>query len=506
MGRIYGCLFFIAFLAIVPCYGSCGADSVSGQARIGPYPNVIIIVADDLGYGDLSSYGHAMIRTPNIDRLAAEGMRFTDYYVTSGVCTPSRASLMTGSYPIRVGLASGYSPHEKMPFEEKQILPYGVLFPFSDCGLHPDEFTIADLLKAQGYATGHIGKWHLGHRVPFLPTKQGFDYYFGIPYSNDMGNNNYDGLKEGFISAPTPLYRNERVVEVNPDQSLLTRRYAEESVDFITEHRNKPFFLYLAHTMPHMPVAASHNFAGQSAHGIYGDAIEEIDWSVGYIMRHLHDLDLEENTIIIFTSDNGAATWKDEGGWAWTADWDGRKNRRERGYKSGSNQPLRGAKGTTWEGGMRVPFLARWPGHIPAGTTAPQMVTSMDILPTIASIVQTQLPADRTVDGYNILPILSGDPGAKTPYEAFYYYRYERLQAVRSGEWKLHVFRPGVGATSLLYNLKDDIGETTDVSEKYPDVVKQLEELAGKSRFRLGDIVTGRVGQNLRPLGRLSPE
>lgn len=494
------CTYSICFLLLFHGVVSSGSSASNDPVRP---PNVIIILADDLGYGDLSAYGHPVIKTPHLDRMVAEGMRFTDYYVTSGVCTPSRASLMTGSYPIRVGLASGYAPHEKVDVAGEKVLPYGVLFPFSDFGLHPDELTIADVLKEAGYVTGHIGKWHLGHRAPFLPTKQGFDYYFGIPYSNDMGNNNYDGLKSGAISGPTPLYRNERVVETDPDQSLLTRRYTEEAIDFIAEHRREPFFLYLAHTMPHMPVAASYNFAGRSPHGIYGDAVEELDWSVGHILSYLQDQGLDKNTLVIFTSDNGAATWNDLGGWAWTPDWDGRKDRRERGYKSGSNKPLRGAKGTTWEGGMRVPFIARWPERIAAGTVANQLVTSMDLLPTLAAITNRELPSHRKLDGHDIRPVLFGDAGAKSPYQAFYYYRYERLQAVRNGKWKLHVFRPESGETTLLYNLEDDIGETTDVSAKHPDVVKELQRLANIARHQLGDVVTGRIGKDLRPIGDL---
>lgn len=486
---------------------SAGVVAAQNQAKKkDPPPNVIIIVADDLGYGDLGCYGHPSIKTPHLDRMASEGMRLTDYYVTSGVCTPSRASMMTGSYPIRVGLAAGYRPNEKVGIEGKKTFAYGVLFPYSEYGLHPEELTIADVLKTRGYVTGHIGKWHLGHRAPFLPTRQGFDYYFGIPYSNDMGNNDYDVLKTGFISGPTPLYRNENVVELNPDQSLLTRRYVEEAIDFITANRQKPFFLYLAHSMPHMPVAASPHFKGRSAYGLYGDAVEELDWSVGYLLRHLDELNLDDNTIVMFTSDNGAAVWKGDGGWAWTRDWDGRNTRREMAYPSGSNLPLRGSKGTTWEGGMRVPFVVRWPGNIPAGKTTDQLVSSMDILPTIAAITGARLPTDRIIDGHNIRSILSGDPTSKSPYEAFYYYQYERLQAVRSGEWKLHLFRPETGDTTLLYNLKEDIGETNDLSAKYPGEVKRLQHLAEKARYNLGDAVTGAAGKHLRPVGTLIPE
>lgn len=466
-------------------------------------PNIIIIFTDDQGYGDLASYGHPTLNTPNTDRMAEQGMRFTDFYVTSGVCTPSRASLLTGSYPIRVGFGAGYNPNDDLDLGGDELLLMGVLFPFSEYGLHPNEYTIANLLKDQGYATGHIGKWHLGHHPPFLPTQQGFDYYFGIPYSNDMGHINFGEGFQNFVSGPTPILRNDEVIEVDPNQSLLTRRFAEESVDFITKHRDEPFFLYLAHVMPHVPIAASYHFEGKSAHGLYGDVIEEIDWSVGYILNHLEKLRLDENTIVMFTADNGASVWEGEGGWVWTPDRDGRPTRRELNYLSGSNAPLRGAKHSTWEGGFRVPMLVRWPGNIPAGAVADQLTTTMDILPTIAAITGGQLPEDRIIDGHNIWPILSGDSGASSPYEAFYYYRYDRLQAVRSGNWKLHLFRPEEGRTTLLYDLDEDIGETTDVSEANPDVVKRLKQLADKARRDLGDVVTGHIGENNRPVGKL---
>ncbi|MFH5833317.1 sulfatase [Halalkalibaculum sp. DA384] len=497
----------IGFSILLPVFMLLGVsgnvEALQSQTKDNRSPNIIIIFADDLGYGDLSSYGHPTIKTPNLDRLAEEGMRFTDFHVTSGVCTPSRASLLTGSYPIRVGLASGYIPGREQDIGGKKILPWGVLIPLSEYGLHPDEFTIADYLKKEGYTTGHIGKWHLGHHPPFLPTRQGFDYYFGIPYSNDMGHNNYSFIKDGFISGPTPILRNEKVIEVDPDQSLLTRRYADEAIDFITKHREKPFFLYLAHSMPHVPIAASHHFKDRSEYGIYGDVIEELDWSVGHITKHLDKLGLDDNTIVMFTSDNGAAVWEGEGGWVWTSDLDGRPTAGDLNYRSGSNEPLRGSKATTWEGGFRVPFIVRWPGHIPAGSITEQLTTSMDILPTIAAITGGQLPNDRIIDGHNIWPLLSGEPGAVSPYEAFYYYRYDRLQAVRSGKWKLHLFRPEEGRTTMLYNLEEDIGETTDVSEKHPEVVKRLQRLADEARRDLGDSVTGQEGKNVRPIGEL---
>lgn len=450
-------------------------------------PNIIIVFTDDQGYGDLASYGNTEMDTPSTDRMADEGMRFTDFYVAAGVCTPSRAALLTGSYPKRVGLA------------------HRVLFPFSDTGLNPDEITIAELLKTQGYATAAVGKWHLGHHTTFLPTRQGFDYYFGIPYSNDMGHNDYDRLAPGFVSGPTPILRNEKVIETDPDQRNITRRYTDEAINFITDNRENPFFLYLAHSMPHVPIAASTHFKGKSEYGLYGDVIEEIDWGVGQILDHLERLQIDNNTIVIFTSDNGAQTWEGDWGWIWTDDdLDGRTTRGNITYKHGSVGPLRGSKNSTWEGGMRVPFIIRWPGEIPAGTVSNEVATTMDMLPTIASIVGADLPDDRIIDGFDIWPILSGDPDAESPYEAFYYYRDNRLQAVRSGKWKLHVYRPNEGKVQLLYDLEADIGETTDVSIQNPDVVNRLEELAEKARQDLGDDVTGQEGENVRPIGKLT--
>ncbi|TVR15307.1 MAG: arylsulfatase [Balneolaceae bacterium] len=447
-------------------------------------PNIIIIFTDDQGYGDLASYGNTELNTPHTDRMAEEGMRFTDFYVAAGVCTPSRAALLTGSYPKRVGLA------------------HRVLFPYSDTGLNTDEITIADMLKDKGYATAIIGKWHLGHHTPFLPTRQGFDYYFGIPYSNDMAHLNYQ-IADDFLVGPLPLFRNEHVIETDPDQRFLTSRFTEEAVNFITTHKDEPFFVYLPHVMPHVPIASSYHFTGKSEYGLYGDTIEEIDWSVGRILDHVENLGLDDNTIVIFTSDNGAQVWEGEGGWVWTPDRIGRPTRGEITYQHGSNGPLRGAKNSTWEGGMRVPFIIRWPGQIPAGSVSNELTTAMDLFPTIARIVGAELPDDRIIDGHDIWPILSGETNAQSPYEAFYYYRDDRLQAVRSGKWKLHIYRPGEGRTQILYDLEADIGETTDVSEQNPDVVNRLEELAEKAREDMGDDVTGHEGNNLRPIGTL---
>lgn len=482
------------YLILTICMLICCSILIACDNRIetkkngaGELPNIIIILTDDQGYGDLASYGHPDLNTPHTDRMAAEGMLFTDFYVPAAVCTPTRAALLTGSYPKRIGLA------------------YRVIFPFSDTGLHPDEITIADLLKPHGYASAMIGKWHLGHHAPFLPTRQGFDYYFGIPFSNDMGHHNYSGIAEGFVSGPLPVMRNEQVIEVDPDQSLLTRRFTDEAMQFITEHRDQPFFIYLAHAMPHVPIAASTHFEGRSRHGLYGDVVEEIDWSVGQLLNHLERLGIDDNTLVIFTSDNGATVWEGEqGGWVWKPGQDyGRALRPEINYRSGSNGPLRGAKGSTWEGGFRVPFLVRWPGHIPAGHVSGELSTAMDFLPTIAGLVGAKLPDDRIIDGFDIWPILSGDPDAESSYEALYYYQDDRLQAVRSGEWKLHVYRPQTGITRLLYNLEEDIGESRDVSEEYPHVVERLEALADRARADMGDAVFDQQGENVRPIGQL---
>ena len=475
----------VLFLFIISA-GINTCNSAYGIENGSEFPNIIIIFTDDQGYGDLASYGNTEMNTPHTDRMAEEGMRFTDFYVAAGVCTPSRAALLTGSYPKRVGLA------------------HRVLFPFSYTGLHPDEITIAELLKTKGYATALVGKWHLGHHLPFLPIRQGFDYYFGIPYSNDMGHNDYENLSPGFISGPIPVLRNEKVIETDPDQRVITRRYTDEAINFITDHRNEPFFLYLAHSMPHVPIAASPHFEGTSDYGLYGDVIEEIDWGVGQILDHLEKMGIDENTIVAFMSDNGAKKWEGDWGWVWTDDnLDGRTEKGDITYRHGSNDPLRGAKNSTWEGGMRVPFIIRWPGEIPAGKVTNKVATAMDLLPTIAGIVDVKLPDDRIIYGHDIWPILSGDPNAESPYEAFYYYRDDRLQAVRSGKWKLHVYRPNEGKVQLLYDLESDIGETTDVSEQNPEIVSRLEEFAEKARENLGDIVTGQEGENVRPIGRI---
>ena len=411
------------------------AAAASALAAAPRQPNLIIILTDDQGYGDVGVYGANGFETPNLDRMAREGVRFTSFYAAP-VCTPSRAALMTGCYPVRVSLG------------------YRVLFPYSITGLHPDEITLAESLAGRGYRTACIGKWHLGHHAKFLPTRQGFHSYFGTPYSNDMGNHNYAQIP--FQAPPLPLMSGEEVVEKDPDQRYLTRRYTEEAVQFIGENKARPFFLYVAHNMPHAPIAASEAFQGRSALGLYGDVIEELDWSVGEVLSAVRKAGIEKDTLVIFTSDNGPA------GSAFTATGEGR----------GSAEPLRGRKGSTWEGGLRVPCIMRWPGRIPAGLVCDEMATNMDIFPTAVKLAGGSVPADRRIDGKDIWPLMSGRAGAKSPHRAFFYYQNETLEAVRSDNWKLHVHKPEWEADPatrppgpLLYDLNEDVGETRNLKD-----------------------------------------
>ena len=430
-------LFRTACLGLM-ALAACAAPE--GEMAAKRFPNFVLIFCDDLGYGDIGCFGSKKHRTPNVDRMAAEGMKLTSFYSTSGVCTPSRSSLMTGCYPRRVDM------HQSGRNE-------WVLFPVAREGLHPGEATVAEVLKQNGYATACIGKWHLGDQHAFLPTKQGFDRYFGIPYSNDMGVR-----QRPKINPPLPLMRNETVIEAPVDQTTVTKRYTEEAVRFIGDHRDRPFLLYLPHTMPHNPVHSGPDFQGKSSNGGFGDCVEEIDWSTGEILDALKEHGLDRNTLVIFTSDNGAAK-------RW----------------GGSNEPLSGWKGSTMEGGMRVCFVARWPGTIPAGSVCDEVTSTIDILPTFAAIAGAPLPKMRVLDGRNILPLLEGRPGAASPHEAYFYYRVRDLQAVRSGKWKLHL------KGNKLYDLKADIGETNDVASENEEVVRKLLAHAEDARRRLGD-------------------
>jgi len=392
-------------------------------------PNFILIFTDDQGYGDLSCFGSKTIRTPNIDRMATEGVKFTDFYVCGCVCTPSRAGLMTGRYQIRSGLTR-------------------VLFPKDTVGLSAKETTIADGLRKRGYATACIGKWHLGHLPPFLPTRHGFDYYFGIPYSNDMN--------------PADIYRNEKVRIPKVDQSKLTELYTEEALTFIKKSRRQPFFVYLPHNMPHVPLHISERFKGKSAGGLYGDVIECIDWSVGQILDALRQYGLDENTLVIFTSDNGPWLIKKEHG--------------------GSAGPLRDGKGTVYDGGVREPFVARWPAMIPAGTVCPEPAITLDLLPTFWGLAGAEAPSDRPMDGKDILSLLRGQ--GKSPHDILYFYQDANLRAVRAGNWKYHLRRKGQKTKkgeekevpAQLYDLSTDIAEKNNVAAENPDVVKKIED------------------------------
>jgi len=427
-------------------------------------PNFVLIVADDLGFGDIGCYGSKIHRTPNLDRLAAQGVRLTSFYSTSGVCTPSRASLMTGCYPRRVSM------HEDEAGD-------WVLFPVSRKGLHPGETTIAELLKSRGYATACIGKWHLGDQPPFLPTRQGFDEYFGLPYSNDMG------AGERPQNPPLPLMRNEGVIEAPVDQSTLTGRYTSEAVRFISEHRDQPFFLYLTHTLPHTPLYPGERFRGKSAAGKYGDAIEEIDGSTGEVIDILKRLGLDGRTLVVFTSDNG-------------------------GVRPANNAPLAGTKGGTAEGSMRVPCIVRWPGRFPGGQESRALATMMDLLPTFAHLAGTAPPSDRIIDGKDIRTLLERPEVSQTPYDVFYYYYMGQLQAVRSGRWKLHLpleekrhgwHRPPINEPGRLYDLVSDPAESTDMIQEHPNVVARLLALAERAREDIGDGDSS--GKNQRPAG-----
>ncbi|MDG2342010.1 MAG: sulfatase [Cytophagales bacterium] len=454
-------------------------------------PNIVIIFMDDLGYGDISNFGAINYKTPNIDRMANQGMLFTNFYSAQAVCSASRAGLLTGTYPNRIGIS-------------------GALMPYSKKGLHKDEITIAEMLRDEGYATGIFGKWHLGHQKKFLPNNHGFDTYLGIPYSNDMWPVDFDGNQISDTSSwkkktypQLPLIQDfEKVKEIKTleDQSILTTLYTEKSVEFINNNKDRPFFLYLPHSMPHVPIAVSEKFLGKSKQGLYGDLMMEIDWSVGEIIKSIESNNLSENTLIIFTSDNGP--WLNFGNHA------------------GSTGGLREGKGTSFEGGQRVPTVMMWDGVIPKGKIANQLSSTIDILPTIAHITGGKLPGHK-IDGVNIFDILNG--GEEEPRDHFYYYYgNNNLEAVRKDNWKLllpHSSRSYKGVlpkndghggpysrieTGLeLYNLRRDPGEEYDVIKLYPDIAKELLDLAEIARTDMGDNLTGRKGSNIRKSGKL---
>lgn len=414
---------------------SCGVSPSDGRAA-NDRPNFIVVFVDDLGYGDIGAFGSEENRTPEIDAMATAGMRLTSFYAHP-VCTPSRAALLTGSYPIRNGLQTG--------------LWHPVLMPGDPQGIHPDETTIAEVLESHGYATGLIGKWHLGDQPEFLPNNHGFGYFFGLPYSNDMSPFMPLNPRD---HPPLPLLRNTEVIqEVPEDQSFLTASYTNEAIDFIDRHHDRPFFLYVPHSMVHVPLWAGEQFKETSNNGILGDCIEELDWSVGRIRGRLEEHAIAENTLVLFTSDNGPAR--------------------------GSAGPLRGRKGSTYEGGVRVPAVAYWPGTIPPGSTYGDTTSTMDLLPTFATLAGATAPLDR-LDGFDISAILKGETSTPSPYEAFYFYRGYELRAVRSGPWKLHT-------DGSLYNLESDIAESTDLASQEGEVVERLSALLEAGRKNLGD-------------------
>ena len=446
-----------------------GAEKPAAKKK----PNFIIFFTDDQGYQDVGCFGSPLIRTPRFDRMAAEGMRFTSFYAQA-VCGPSRAAIMTGCYPIRVGEPGNTKGQHSI--------------------LHPKEITIAEVLKTRGYATALIGKWHLAGggkggrgRGPYtkelMPNSQGFDYFFGTPMHNGYTRE----VNDKYI---TELMRNDQVLDSPTDMNLLTQRYTAEAVGFIRKNRDRPFFVYLAHNMPHVPLGASEKFRGKSKRGLYGDVIQELDWSAGQVIDTLKELGLDENTLMVFTSDNGPWIEKHLGDYG------------------GCAKPLRGAKMMTWDGGPRVPGIMRWPGRIPAGKVCDHVVTTMDLLPTLAKLAGATVPQDRIIDGRDVLPVITAQEGA-APREAYYFYCYTHLQAVRSGKWKLVLPRParprwcGWSARMVdavdevqLFDLDADIGEKRNVAAKNADVVKRLMKLVDKAREDLGDY--DRVGKGAR--------
>ena len=456
-------------------------------------PNIVIIFCDDLGYGDLGAYGAQGLATPNLDRMAAEGVRFTRFYTAQPVCSASRTALLTGCYPNRLGIQGALGPQAKI-------------------GIHADEMTLAELVKQRHYATAIFGKWHLGHHPQFLPVHHGFDEYFGLPYSNDMWPLHPDYLAAQETRKKRPGYPDLPAIEgdkvvipevTSKEQRQLTTWYTERAVKFIDRGKDRPFLLYVAHSMPHVPLHVSDKFHGKSPRGMYGDVIAEIDWSVGEILAAIARNGIDRRTLVIFTSDNGP--WLNYGDHA------------------GSAGPLREGKGTCWEGGVREPFLARFPGVIPAGSVCTEPAMTIDLFPTIARLSGAPLPT-RKIDGLDIWPLLSGQPGAKNPHEAYYfYYNDNELQAVASGNWKLylpHAYRTLAGKPGghdgkpvsyeqrtierpELYDVAADIGETKDVAAQNSDVVARLLVFAEEAREDMGDKLTNREGKNRRPPGRL---
>jgi arylsulfatase A len=428
----------------------------SGEDYHRPY-NMVVIFCDDLGYGDLGVFGHPTIRTPHLDRMAYEGQKWTNFYAAASVCTPSRAAIMTGRYPIRSGMCS----------DKRRVL-----FPDSAGGLPASEKTIAECLKEQGYATACIGKWHLGHLPQYLPTSHGFDYYFGIPYSNDMDKVTPEGEKKVNVFQNSnieyfnvPLMRNEEIIERPADQNSITGRYTDETIKFIKEHKDTPFFVYLAHNLPHVPLFVSDEFRDSSRRGLYGDVIEEIDNGVGRILKTLRDEGLSENTLVVFTSDNGPWLSYNEQG--------------------GSAGLLRGGKGGTWEGGMREPTIFWMPGRVKPGVVS-GIGSTLDLLPTFCNLSGAKVPDDREMDGYDLSPVLFN--GDESPRDHMIYYRGQRIFAVRKGPFKAHfITRSEYGGNDeeqhdppLLFNLEHDPSEKYNIAQKHPEIIEEIKKLMQK--------------------------
>jgi arylsulfatase A-like enzyme len=433
----------------------------------GTRPNVIVVFCDDLGYGDVGCFGSTRNRTPRLDGMARQGVRLTDFHVASSVCSPSRAALLTGCYPKRIGLDGGVG--------------FPVLLPGDAIGLDPGEITLATLLRSAGYRSKHIGKWHLGDQAPFLPRAHGFDSYFGLPYSNDMGADLPVGHVYGVFPPrplpPLPLMRDDDVIESEPNQASLTDRYTAEVLEFIHESADAgaPFFLYLAHMYVHVPIHAPYRHLLDSQNGEYGAAVEHVDASLGSILDALDELGIADDTVVIFTSDNGAP-----------------------GSPPSSNGELRGGKGTTWEGGFRVPCVIRWSGTLPAGECA-ELTTAMDLLPTVAAWAGCEVPDDRVIDGRDIGALLADPENGVTPHETFLYYGPGDgiLHAIRDERWKLHLL------SGELYDLRSDVGESVDLAAHEPAVVAGLTAAAELARADLGDAHSGTIGHGTRPPGRV---
>lgn len=474
----------LAFTAVMATAADHPIVASDPQSDVRP-PNVIVIFCDDLGYTDVGCFGAQGFETPNLDRMAREGMRFTHFYAAQAVCSASRAGLLTGCYPNRVGIT-------------------GALMPRSPIGLSTNETTLASLLKSAGYATGMVGKWHLGDAPQFMPWNHGFDDFFGLPYSNDMWP-----LRHGENPQPDPSYpalslydgpRKVGVISTPADQDQITTRYTEHAVGFIRAHAQKPFFLYFAHSMPHVPLGVSDKFRGKSRQGKYGDVVMELDGSVGEVLRTLKECGIDDQTLVVFTSDNGP--WLNYGN------------------HGGSCRGLREGKGTSFEGGQKVPCIMRWPGHIPAGGACDSLACTMDLLPTIAALAGAKLPG-RKIDGVDISSLLFAQPHALPRRTLLYYYNTNDLEAVRRDQWKLvfphshrtyagcvpgHDGLPGktrmVHAARALYDLTRDPGETTDVASQHPEIVAELEQLAGQARADLGDDLMKQPGRGRRPPGK----